>query len=246
MLRSSVIRGPILSSLRLNPLTGHILLSETSTSSMPSLTSEPISTFNLALQLNGGRLLEGLCRVVAQMESQSNWWSSRPQASSNRGDIWTVARALNEDSSCWEFSGDKGELGIRLARLASITHFDIQHHSASTQASHAPRDVVVWGIVDGRAQLERLEQSPQLRHTLMARVTSALDGPQFSPYVFLPLASFTFEPGATNVRREYYVLEEVTALALDYGIIVFQIKSNWGASSTQLCHVGVYDKLVCR
>lgn len=145
--------------------------------------------------------------------------------------------------TCWSFRGKSGTFGIALDTPNVIpTHVGIHHWlNSTTQFSRAPRDITVWGLVDGEANLKTFSQSHQLTSasTRMPRSLISKAGP------FLPLGEIYFNISAGSQRGQVFPLySEALSLGMDFGVIVFDIRSNWGEDITSLCSIHVYGHTV--
>ena len=62
--------------------------------------------------------------------------------------------------------------------------------------------------------------------------------------IFLPLADIDFDVTAPSLRQTFPLYDEVQSWGIDFGVVVFDIRSNWGSDVTSLCSVQVYGKTV--
>jgi len=62
--------------------------------------------------------------------------------------------------------------------------------------------------------------------------------------IFLPLAEIDFDITARSLSQVFPLYTEAQSLGIDFGVIVFDIRSNWGADITSLCSVHVYGRTV--
>ncbi|KAH9019516.1 hypothetical protein EDB85DRAFT_1817267, partial [Lactarius pseudohatsudake] len=145
----------------------------------------------------------------------------------------------NTAGACWSFRGNSGTFGIALDTPNVVPSHVVIHHrpfNSTTALSRAPRQVTVWGLVDGEANMKVFSQS---RHSF----TSTLAGvPRLisKEGTFLPLAEIDFDITARSLRQVFPLYSEALSLGIDFGVIVFDIRSNWGAEITSLCSVRVY------
>jgi len=88
--------------------------------------------------------------------------------------------------------------------------------------SSAPKDMEVWGMVEGAENIEKYSvwndslPLPDYPSTLPK-----------SPH-FMRLANFTYDINAPNYVQTFAVDPDVKALGLDFGIVVLRVLSNWG------------------
>ena len=57
--------------------------------------------------------------------------------------------------------------------------------------------------------------------------------------LFIPLAEFEFDITAPSMRQAFPLSDEARSSG-NFGVIVFQVRSNWGADVTSLCSVHVH------
>lgn len=91
-------------------------------------------------------------------------------------------------------------------------------------------------MVDGDEASERLVKMPKAYDNLLARVESQPS--VFAGYTFLPLMAFTYN-GSIGGRQAFEVFEQVREIGVEFGVVVGQIRSNWGAASTLLCEMSI-------
>ncbi|KAG1728649.1 hypothetical protein EDB19DRAFT_1745968 [Suillus lakei] len=140
--------------------------------------------------------------------------------------------ALHQDlhsGNCWPMTGPYGQLGVMLAFPAIA--FDL---------STAPKDMEVWGQVEGRDNLAkavawRAEQAARREAAKEAgEAVSEADLEDDYPATlpmdvpFIRLASFTYDIHAPSNIQTFPVRQEVRDLSIDFGIVALVIKDNWG------------------
>ena len=158
----------------------------------------------------------------------------------------TPPSAVLGDSTgaCWSFSGTAGTFGVALDTANVVpSHIAINHRpsNCTTSLSRAPRQVTVWGMVDGDQNMKPYSSSPHAFTSTLTRV------PPFSISkrgIFLPLANIDFDITAPSLHQQFPLYDEVKSWGIDFGVIVFDICSNWGGEITSLCSVYVYGKTV--
>lgn len=136
------------------------------------------------------------------------------------------------------FPGAQAQLAIRLSNYSTVTRIAIEQPYAEDEAAHSPRQIAVWGLVDGSEDEARLEEHQEVYKTLLSRMQSTVDRPAQGHH-FVPLAAFAYDAANAGLQT-FSVFHSVAALGLEYGVILVQIISNWGGPSTRLCHVGVF------
>ena len=140
--------------------------------------------------------------------------------------------------TCWSFRGNSGTFGVVLnAPNVLPSHVVIQHQrfNSTMLLSRAPREVIVWGLVDGAKNVEAYKRS---RNALVSASLRRAPFPREG--VFLPLAEFEFDITGPPMRQVFPLFDEAKSWGIDFGVIVFQVRSNWGADVTSLCTVHVH------
>ncbi|KAI0291446.1 hypothetical protein BC826DRAFT_1022993 [Russula brevipes] len=146
--------------------------------------------------------------------------------------------------TCWSFHGNAGTFGVVLdAPNLMPSHVVIRHWPSNLTASLscAPRQITVWGLVDGEANRRIYFQT---RHAFTSTLTRVPPFPMSKAGIFLPLAKIEFDITAQSLRQGFPVNTEVASWGIDFGVIVFHIHSNWGAELTSLCSVHIYGHTV--
>lgn len=192
---------------------------------------------DLALTSRGAKVVKSFSHAGRPLHSRS-WFSRilRPD------DYASMATVLDGDvNHCWEFAGSSGQLAVSLANCANITHIVIDHPAtAETAQTLAPYEIVVWGLIDGRENEDKISRRPDIRELLLSRVGHAQP---LTERGFLPLAAFKYNGFAAG-RQEFPSFPEIAQLEVDFGIVVVQVRRNWGGSSTRMCHVGIQGFIV--
>ncbi|KAL0954991.1 hypothetical protein HGRIS_003917 [Hohenbuehelia grisea] len=134
---------------------------------------------------------------------------------------------------CWPFAGSQGQLGIVLAAPVHIDEVVVEHipSDVAYDSRSAPREMEVWGLVEGVDNLQRLQEWKDARAA--ARENSGEEDeaypttlPSNVPYV--RVARFMYDAKAPNAVQAFAVDPEVAGLGIDFGVVVFMVRSNWG------------------
>ncbi|KAG2340751.1 hypothetical protein BDR05DRAFT_937509 [Suillus weaverae] len=153
--------------------------------------------------------------------------------------------ALHQDlhsGNCWPMTGQYGQLGVMLAFPAIISDITIDHvaKEVAFDLSTAPKDMEVWGQVEGKDNLAkvaawRAEQAARREAAkeageAVSKADLEDDYPATLPsdIPFIRLASFTYDIHAPSNIQTFPVRQEVRDLSLDFGIVALVIKDNWG------------------
>lgn len=215
--------------LYMNPQLSSDQQALSSVSSGDTVTTTPIGAQprNLAIASHGAKILQKFSNFG---KPPRTWW---PGVISPLGPEQVLNEGLED---CWEFTGSAALLAIRLAECGNITHAVINHPVIPGRLPYSIREVVLWGMVDGDEASERLVKMPKAYDNLLARVESQPS--IFAGYTFLPLMAFTYN-GSIGGRQAFEVFEQVREIGVEFGVVVGQIRSNWGAASTLLCEMSI-------
>ncbi|KAI6015710.1 hypothetical protein EDC04DRAFT_2507822, partial [Pisolithus marmoratus] len=141
---------------------------------------------------------------------------------------------------CWLLPQPTGHLKIRLAHPIAITHFSIEHTAIPmmNQWRDAPHSMILWGFLEGVSNIGQSCGSPQLRglsySQSAAEVMEACKEANLHGF-FVELAHVRYDPlDKANKCQTFAVHPKVCAAGLDFGIVVFLIRSNWGPDTTCL------------
>ena len=157
----------------------------------------------------------------------------------------------NPEGAYWSFRGNSGTFGVVLSAPNVLpSHIVIQHQLPSNFSElpsellpRAPRQVIVWGLVDGEKNIEAYNKRPHDAFAL-----ASVKRPPFSMRkdIFIPLAEFKFDirvAAQSSMRQAFPLFDEVRSWGMDFGVMVFHVRNNWGADETLLCSVHIYGCL---
>ena len=146
----------------------------------------------------------------------------------------------------WCFMGPQGQLGILLSVPGRITNISISHPSLVSLLPSAPRDIILWGVVDGEANKSVYDNSGNTLQLLRTRLPVQRPFARYDhrELTYVPLASFSFNIKEVNMHQVFDVFPEIYGLRMDFGIVVVQVVNNWGGAHTGLYHVGVHGEKV--
>lgn len=144
----------------------------------------------------------------------------------------------------WCFVGSRGQLGVMLAHPALITNISIDHPPFPFSLANAPRDIIIWGVVDGNENEDRYEQSEDIIQVLRSRLhlRTPFPHPEDRQLIYVPLAVIFYNIRQHNLFQTFEVFPEIHRSKMDFGLIIVQVISNWGETYTALHHVGVYGE----
>lgn len=194
---------------------------------------------NVASSASGARPLQQLCQIPDQIQSS---WIPRFLRSAEREDhcagaIATLNDAMDYDQ-CWTFPGREAQLAIRLSAPSGLSRIVLAQPTPMKSYTSSPRNVTVWGMVEGLENIERLVRQPMLRSTLQEYLPKSAHPPVLLNKIFLPLASFTYRLHS-SAQQEFPVYQELQDASMEFSFVVFQFHNNWGSRLTTICHLGI-------
>lgn len=145
-------------------------------------------------------------------------------------------------TSPWCFSGSAGLVGIALRETGILSHITLSSSTARpyVQALESPpRTVIIWGGVDGQ------ENYNKVRATAGQAFggTSLPDLLATSSQIFVPLAHFDYRIDYTSPVVQIFPVDDMFASAgIDFGVLVVDVRSNWGAPVTCLGALQVFQR----
>lgn len=174
-------------------------------------------------------------------------------------DIWTTTSHLSVEGAheslhpsslltgdsngnpLWCFSGSKGQVGILLRSPSILGAIDIHvRHMPSmlrlpwVHTVTAPRDIWVWGLIDGdknRREIQRIEGLP-----------SATKLFKDTPHLFLPVARFEYNGWITTPDIQQVAVDPLLSMSsVRFGLVIVEIRSNWGGASTCLNGINIFE-----
>jgi len=181
----------------------------------------------------GGRVLPSLTMPPAMY--QENSWS--PLRSPQNSPSISITQSL-EMNSCWRFKGSSGQIGIILAELLLVTHITIDHipKDFTSNIDQAPRNVTVWGVVDG-------EENYLKASLLVNPVESSRRAPTYAGGLsFVELAHIQYDIHASDYIQTFPISHDIRNTGIYFGIVVVEIVDNWGGDSTCLYRVRVHGE----
>ncbi|KAI1787158.1 hypothetical protein LXA43DRAFT_896715 [Ganoderma leucocontextum] len=132
-----------------------------------------------------------------------------------------VLTADLDRKSCWFFPESCGQVAIRVSQLIRLTHTTIDYLSPQeTLTHHAPRRIIIWGLVDGAANkvlYQRLATYREVHQRLG-------DGPAHTgAYTFLPFANFTYDIGSAFPIQTFPSSPDIVTSGLTSGLFVVEV-----------------------
>lgn len=188
---------------------------------IPSLTSD---TFEIKPQ--------GMASRVLGFVTGNGYAVGRPPV--------TALHHETHNGHCWPFAGSKGQLAVMLSMPAYISDVTIDHvaKEVATDMRSAPRDMELWGLVEGEENTAKFKQW-EARKQAEARATASAVGeeyveqddypktlPRSPPY--MRLTNFTYNVYSPDHIQTFPIPQKVQELEMDFGVVVLLVKSNWG------------------
>lgn len=135
----------------------------------------------------------------------------------------------------WTFPGANGQVGIRLSNdsllLAKIS-LRIPASEDRRPPSCAPRDVILWGILnqdEDSSTAFDLHDGLDLASALPVGVPLPVHDERDT---ILPLASFRYNRYQNKLEQTFRLRKPTTGMGLGFGVVVVQVLNNWGGTST--------------
>lgn len=220
------------------------------TSVMQVTTRDIVSRADFALHSAGARPIPSLTSHTLEMRpttlrGTALSWMTGHGREMGRSPITALHQDIHS-GLCWPMSGDFGQLGVALSFPAYITDITIDHvaKEVAFDLRTAPRDMEVWGLVEGAENLEkvvafRAERAAQRAEAVSVAEESGSplseepdedDYPATLPgnQPFIRLASFTYDIDAPSNIQTFPVRQEIQDLGVDFGVVALVIRNNWG------------------
>ncbi|OJT02570.1 hypothetical protein TRAPUB_6892 [Trametes pubescens] len=158
--------------------------------------------------------------------------------------IQSTSKTAPASKPCWSFVGGHGQLGIRLARLIRPNHLGIDNRSGQRgDFIHSPRKIIIWGLVDGPDNMEIYDNKlKEYRDTLATRTGTA--PPLAAGYTFIVLSELEYDIYAAYPDQSFRINPPVAATEMYFGVVVVEIRGNWGGNVTELCRVRLHGEEV--
>ncbi|ORY73224.1 hypothetical protein BCR35DRAFT_322042 [Leucosporidium creatinivorum] len=190
-------------------------------------------------------------RVIRSLTSPT--YSPQPLTRSRRALAWITGThlpqgrapitALHPDTSpgaCWPFEGQQGQLGIQLSRRVVPSDVSIEHVSVDVavdgEVRSAPREWEMWGVVEGKEDVKRLEEYRREARSAAAAGSSDNDDAlekALSTSVpptpnHLLLAQGIYDTTLPSPVQTFPVTSEARQLAIPVQTVVLRVRSNHG------------------
>ncbi|ESK94658.1 purine nucleotide binding protein [Moniliophthora roreri MCA 2997] len=220
---------------------------------------------DFALFSGGGRVIPSLTSPTFELRppsitSQVFGWVLGTGYAIGRPPVTALHHELH-NGHCWPFAGTEGMLGLSLASPVLIDSFTIDHvaKEVAFDVRSAPREMEVWGLVDGRDNLLKVRDwvmaKEQKRQEALDRGEEVVPEqetgyvqPRWMPNnggMYVRIAEFAYNVHLDRNVQSFPISEEIKELGVDFGIVVLRVKSNWGRDEfTCLYRLRVHGELV--
>ncbi|KAH7884363.1 hypothetical protein F5I97DRAFT_1443824 [Phlebopus sp. FC_14] len=215
-----------------------------------STTQDTISRADFALHSAGARVIPHLTSYTLEMRpttirGQVVGWMTGHGREMGRSPITALHQDIHS-GLCWPMAGDFGQLGVALASPAYVSEITVDHiaKEVAFDLRTAPRDMEVWGLVEGKENLdkviafraERAAQQAEARRLAEESGSPVSEEPDEDAYPptlpknepFVRIASFTYDVDAPSNIQTFPVRPEIKELGVDFGVVALVIKNNWG------------------
>ncbi|KAK7050918.1 DNA replication factor C complex subunit Rfc1 [Paramarasmius palmivorus] len=225
-----------------------------------------ISRADFALYSGGARVIPSLTSATYELRPPSltsqvfGWALGGSGYAIGRPPVTALHHELH-NGHCWPFAGTEGMLGVALASPAHVDSVTIDHvaKEVAFDVRSAPREMEVWGLVDGRDNMLKVRnwvmEKEQKRQEALDRGEEVVPAeetgyaaPRWMPNnggTYVRIAQFTYNVHSDRNVQTFPILDEIRELGVDFGIVVLRVKSNWGREEfTCLYRMRVHGELV--
>ncbi|KAG6813396.1 hypothetical protein H0H92_011373 [Tricholoma furcatifolium] len=233
-------------------LIGHLVDTAVSTFS-----KDGIARPDYALHSGGARVIPSLTSPTYEMKPSTLTGSILGFITGNgyavgRPPVTALHHELH-NGHCWPVAGHIGQLGVALAAPIRIDAVTIDHVAADVafDMRSAPQAMELWGLVEGKDNVEKIREwrAERSRRREEARakgeeVEEEPEVPKTLPRepLYVRIAEFTYDIHAPHNVQTFSIDPELSALEVDFGIVVLMMKSNWGRDYTCLYRLRVHGQ----
>ncbi|TCD69378.1 hypothetical protein EIP91_007934 [Steccherinum ochraceum] len=217
------------------------LLSLLVDSAITRYSKDTIARRDFAMHSSGARIIPALTSDTFEVRPSTTFGQVVGMITGNGYAIGrapvTILNHENHDGYCWPFAGTQGQVGVALSAPALITDITIDHVALdiATDIRSAPRQMEVWGLVEGQDNLEKVmawwAQKAAAREAAgEAPPDEYADYPSTLPRSpsYIRIASFTYDIHAPKHIQTFPVDQEIKTLGVDFGVVVLVVNNNWG------------------
>ncbi|KZT73665.1 hypothetical protein DAEQUDRAFT_683997 [Daedalea quercina L-15889] len=223
-----------------------LLINHLVDSSVYRLAKDVVARPDFALYSAGAQVIPGLTTQTYEippggfLSQVAGFFAGSGTGAIGRPPVTALHHETNP-GHCWPFSGQQGQLGIKLAAPTFISDITIDHVAKELAPDRraAPRNMELWGFVEGKDNLEKLQEWRTKREEM--RMDAALNGESAAQDVEPPVpaslkhwgevirvANFTYNIHAPDHIQTFAVPQEMKDLGIDFGVVALLIENNWG------------------
>lgn len=152
--------------------------------------------------------------------------------------------AIDDDvrvGRCWHVQSLPAQLAIVLPAVISPSHVTVEHlPPVVPDISDAPRNMTLWGIVDGRSNRALYEDVLHTHPDL-----HGVEHPHIARnHLYAPLTSFTYDIHGEDPVQTFVISEAYAAAQMTFAVFVLELHNNWGGTSTCLYRVRIHGSAV--
>ena len=229
-----------------------LLISQLVHSAVSTLSKDNIAKPDFALHSGGARVIPSLTSPSLSVVRPKSFVGQLYALFSGSGYSFVgrpPVTALHHEihnGHCWPFAGEEGQLGVALAATVLVEEVTIDHvaQEVAFDVRSAPREMEVWGMVEGKENIERVKEWRESGDLGAAAYDSSIVYPPTLPKhpEYIRLANFTYDVHSPTNVQTFPVDPEIRALGVDFGIVVLRVLSNWGRDFTCLYRFRVHGK----
>ncbi|KAH8099952.1 hypothetical protein BXZ70DRAFT_195632 [Cristinia sonorae] len=150
----------------------------------------------------------------------------------------TVLHHENHNGYCWPFAGSEGQVGVALSSPVLISDITIDHvaKEVGTDMRTAPRQMEVWGLVEGKDNIARVLEWQEQKKAVHLDSDSDSGDEEEDTYpaslprspLYIRIANFTYDIHGPKHIQTFPVDQEIKDLGVDFGVVALLVKNNWG------------------
>ncbi|KAI0744436.1 hypothetical protein C8Q76DRAFT_606729 [Earliella scabrosa] len=183
-------------------------------------------------------LEEGDTRIVFSLTSNDSTPSPSPNLDKHPARV--IIRDNSHGGPCWMIASSQGQVGISLPYVVYPTSVTLDYVPPSDPAgrARAPRNVRLWGMLEGKTNVERYE----FVRPFFPPVFLQHAGPAVTQgHPFLLLVDAEYQSAAKHVQT-FPVYQHIQDAQLVFGLFVLEILNNWGDKHTCVHRVRIHGR----
>lgn len=149
----------------------------------------------------------------------------------------------SDPSQIWRFKSSSGQLGLTTNVSICPTQTALQYSFESgLPPDEAPRQVVLWGMVEGEENERRFKKLTQNAASFAGSISPS-KGISYSKYRFARLAEYEFNAVSRVSLQTTSVHADIRTSGINFNVFVLEIRSNWGGKRTGVGRVRIHGNL---